>query len=74
MITAIVVIVVGVMLGIRTSIQAASSSKPFDMDGIKSFEKKPKTGSSGDGEETNPRDTLEDDAPNGDWLPDPMCE
>lgn len=73
MIAAIVVIVVGVLLGIRTSIHAASSGKPFDMEGIKSFDKKPKAGSSGDGEETNPRDTMEEDAPNGDWLTDPMC-
>lgn len=70
----IAVLVLGVFLGIKTSLQAASSSKPFTMEG---FEKKGKAGAGGSGDGTpmkaHPRDTLEEDAPNGDWLTDPMC-
>lgn len=61
------------ILGVKTSLQAASNSKPFSMEG---FEKKGKGGAAG-GEgppmEPHERDTAEQDAPNGDWLTDPMC-
>lgn len=73
LIAAAAMLVLGVLMGIKTSLQAAGSSKPFSMEG---FEKKGKAGAAGkDGsplEEEHPRDTKEEDAPNGDWLTDPM--
>lgn len=71
---AVALAVLAVILGIKTSLQAASNSKPFSMEG---FEKKGKGGggTGGDGAPMEPheRDTKEQDAPNGDWLTDPMC-
>ena len=72
-IAAVAVMILGVIMGIRTSLQAASGNKPFTLEG-KAFEKKGKAGPGGDNVETNPRDTDEEDASNGDWLSDPMCE
>ena len=68
---AVSVLILGVFLGIKTSIQTAGSSKPFSMEG---FDKKDGRGR-GQGfhaSDFNPRDTSEDDLPNGDWLEDPM--
>lgn len=66
-------LVLGVFFGVKTSLQAASSSKPFSMEG---FENKNKAGAGGGDDgvpfEADPRDTTEEDAPNGDWLTDPM--
>lgn len=67
---AVAVLVLGVILGIKTSLQAASNSKPFTMEGFK--KEKPGTDPEGNPVEAHPRDTLEEDAPNGDWLEDPM--
>jgi len=50
--------------------QAASSSKPFTMEG---FDKKGKAASEAQAAvEPTERDVAEEDAPNGDWLTDPM--
>lgn len=65
-IAAALVLILAAILGIKTSLQAASGSKPFSME---SFEKY-KEGRRGD-EEPHPRDTTEDELPNGDWLEDP---
>ncbi|CAM9697162.1 unnamed protein product [Ascophyllum nodosum] len=70
-IAAVAVMILGVIMGIRTSLQAASGNKPFTLEG-KAFEKKGKAGPGGDNVETNPRDTDEEDASNGDWLSDPI--
>ena len=74
---AVAIAMLAAILGVKTSLQAASSSKPFSMEG---FEKKGKGGGAGGGGggdgapiEPHERDTTEQDAPNGDWLTDPMC-
>ncbi|CAN0458191.1 unnamed protein product, partial [Hapterophycus canaliculatus] len=70
-ITAVVVLMIAAVMGVKTSLQAASSSKPFSMEG---FEKKGKSGAGGGAAPFEPheRDMAEEDAPNGDWLTDPM--
>eukprot|EP00903_Cladosiphon_okamuranus_P006388 g6253.t1 len=71
-VVAVAIAVLAAILGVKTSLQAASNSKPFSMEG---FEKKGKGGGSGGGDgptiEPHERDTSEEDAPNGDWLTDP---
>lgn len=74
---AVAIAVLAAILGIKTSLEAASNSKPFSMEG---FEKKKGKGGGaggggGDGPPIEPheRDTMEQDAPNGDWLTDPTC-
>lgn len=69
LIAAIVVLVVAAILGVRTSLQAASS-KPFSMEG---FEKKKEAGDpEAEPVDADPRDTTEEDYPNGGWLDDPL--
>ncbi|CAN0203704.1 unnamed protein product, partial [Ectocarpus fasciculatus] len=69
------VLVLAAILGVKTSLQAASNSKPFSMEGFDANGKK--TGDGGRGRpqptfEPHERDTSEEDAPNGDWLEDPI--
>lgn len=70
MIAAIAVLVVAAILGIRTSLLAASNSKPFSMEGFD--KKKGADEPAAEPLEPDPRDTTEGDYPNGDWLEDPM--
>lgn len=69
------VLVLAAILGVIMSLQAASNSKPFSMEGFDGDGKK--TGAGGRARqqptfEPHERDTSEEDAPNGDWLEDPM--
>lgn len=67
------VLVLAAILGVKTSLQAASNSKPFSMEGFDANGEK--TGGRGRQQQTfepSERDTTEEDAPNGDWLEDPM--
>ncbi|CAM9793218.1 unnamed protein product, partial [Ectocarpus sp. 4 AP-2014] len=67
------VLVLAAIMGVKTSLQAASNSKPFSMEGFDA--KGEKTGGRGRQQQTfepSERDTTEEDAPNGDWLEDPI--
>lgn len=63
-------LLIAALLGIKTSLQAASSSKPFSMEG---FEKSKVVKEGAEEVEADPRDTRKEDYANGDWLEDPMC-
>lgn len=61
-------LVLAIFFGIKTSIQAAESSKPF----MEEFKEQKASWAGGDEGiyEPNPRDTTVEDSPNGDWLDD----